>query len=506
MPMVAIAPPARIVQEWLRPRGGGGNTTARLQSEARGRPAGRHGRRAPRPAGRGRAAARRRPARRGLRGDAPRGPLLRAAAPPAGPRHLGLEHRLPEERDFGGLSIGKQEFTVVFDTGSAHLIVPSLPQGCLSDTCRAHRQYDPAASSHALEIDHDGSRVLPGAPRDQISIAFGTGEVTGVFAQDRMCLGVVEPTEDTETAAYCVDMRIVHATEMSPEPFNSFTFDGILGLSLDSLALAPEFSVFGMMVREGRLARPSFGVFLAEGDEETSEISFGGHDPAKVRGEPAFVPVFGPEHGHWQVQITALRLGNQTLDFCSDGQCRAVVDSGTSLLAVPQALENDLAVMLEDSLRDPLEAGPDGSGVDCRLAQGMPLHFDIDGFTITLEPGDYTRQALRMSEDGTTVPALVSREPSVGEDGAEPLARSCWPTLMPIDFPEPLGPKLFIWGEPVLRRYYTVYDWHTQSIGFGRAAHGGPPEGASAAPAAEASGAVAGPAARARGRRPLLVV
>jgi hypothetical protein len=380
---------------------------------------------------------------------------------------------------FGNLSIGhpiKQEFTVVFDTGSAHLIVPSA--ACDSDTCRIHRQYDPAASPRALEIDHDGSRVQPGAPRDQISIAFGTGEITGVFAQDRMCLGLAEPAEDTETAAHCVDMRIVHATEMSQEPFSSFTFDGILGLSLDSLALAPEFSVFGMLVREGRLAHSSFGVFLAEGDEETSEISFGGHNPAKVWGKPTWVPVFAPEQGHWQVQITALRLGNHTLDFCSDGQCRAVVDSGTSLLAVPQALADDLATMLEDNLRDPLAAGPDGSGVDCRQAQGLPLHFDIDGFTVTLEPGDYTRQALQMSEDGTTVPMQVSKEPPAGEGEAESLARSCWPTMMPIDFPEPMGPKLFIWGEPVLRKYYTAYDWHSQSVGFGLAVHGGPPEGA----------------------------
>ena len=28
-----------------------------------------------------------------------------------------------------------------------------------------------------------------------------------------------------------------------------------------------------------------------------------------------------------------------------------------------------------------------------------------------------------------------------------------------VKLPEPLGPKLFILGEPVLHRYYTVYDW-----------------------------------------------
>jgi hypothetical protein len=183
---------------------------------------------------------------------------------------------------FGRVALGypdAQEFTVVFDTGSAHLIVPSAE--CRSETCRIHQQYDRGASPLAFDIDHDGTRVLPGSPRDQITVAFGTGEVTGVFVQDRLCLGGAPPAEEApeeataahirgtaparallqtkaqvraggaETAPNCVDMRVVAATEMSHEPFHSFAFDGILGLSLDSLALAPEFSVFGMMRAAG---------------------------------------------------------------------------------------------------------------------------------------------------------------------------------------------------------------------------------------------------------------
>ncbi|CAK0885063.1 unnamed protein product, partial [Prorocentrum cordatum] len=48
---------------------------------------------------------------------------------------------------------------------------------------------------------------------------------------------------------------------------------------------------------------------------------------------------------------------------------------------------------------------------------------------------------------------------------------SCWPAIMPVDFSGPMGPKLFIWGEPVLRKYYTVYNWREKSVGFGLARH-----------------------------------
>jgi len=48
----------------------------------------------------------------------------------------------------------------------------------------------------------------------------------------------------------------------------------------------------------------------------------------------------------------------------------------------------------------------------------------------------------------------------------EAVQRFCRPRLMPVRLPAPLGPKLFILGEPVLHRYYTVYDASTRSVGF----------------------------------------
>mmetsp|Transcript_11218 Transcript_11218/g.35603 ORF Transcript_11218/g.35603 Transcript_11218/m.35603 type:complete len:262 (-) Transcript_11218:16-801(-) len=191
---------------------------------------------------------------------------------------------------FGTISVGapeKQEFSVVFDTGSGHVIVPS--QACLSETCTIHRRYSRELSLNAVDVDYDGSPVTPGAPRDQITVAFGTGEVTGQFVNDRLCLGSKEEgrlvtegglpppkatmlrqnaSEDADRhRPNCVELRLVTATEMTHEPFHAFAFDGVLGLGLDGLALAPEFSFFGMMTAQRRLLQPSFGVFLADTDE-----------------------------------------------------------------------------------------------------------------------------------------------------------------------------------------------------------------------------------------------
>jgi len=384
---------------------------------------------------------------------------------------------------FGSISIGgpeQQTFSVVFDTGSGHVVLPS--DVCESQTCLIHSRYFREKSQEALDVDYDGTPVAAGAPRDQITVAFGTGEVTGRFVEDSLCLGA---GKDADMPS-CVTVRMVMATEMTHEPFHAFAFDGVLGLGLDSLTLAPEFSFFGVMAQQKQLEHPSFGVFLAENDDETSQILFGGHSPDLVQSDLSWTPVASPELGYWQVKITRLRIGNRVLDFCNDGQCRAVVDTGTSLLAVPKGLMADLQQELSDLVRDPV---PDANGeLDCRQAEGAYLHFELGDAFMTLTPGDYTRQSIQLMgdnenssattdvlPDGNTSlsEAIESSHAAVGPDW-EAGPRTCKPTLMPIELPEPIGPKLFIWVEPVLRKYYTAYNWKEKKVGFGLARHSSP--------------------------------
>merc|ERR1719321_844184 len=111
---------------------------------------------------------------------------------------------------FGTIYVGKpepQEFAVVFDTGSGHVVVPS--SDCRSATCLIHRRYNRQASQSARDVDYNGDDVMPGDPRDAITIAFGTGEVTGEFVQEKLCL---LPPE--EVKGECVDVRVVTATSM----------------------------------------------------------------------------------------------------------------------------------------------------------------------------------------------------------------------------------------------------------------------------------------------------
>jgi hypothetical protein len=353
---------------------------------------------------------------------------------------------------FGSVSVGspqRQELTVIFDTGSGHVVLPSA--ACQSEACAVHKSYDSKASENAVEVDASGAKIVAGKKREKVKIDYGSGDIKGVFVEDKLCLG---PSASADNA--CVDLRLVTATEMSYEPFHGFAADGIVGLGMGALALKPEMNFFGMMVKQKQLAHPSFGVFLADSDDMTSEISFGGHNPELVRSPLEWVPVARPEEGHWQVRITRVRVDGETLDFCEDGQCRAVVDTGTSVLAVPTAVAGSLQEKLH------AEAPVHDSILDCRLAQGATLHFELEtGTTISLGPGEYAREAAEAVDDGSGGSSTVELAPK---------ARECRPTLLPFDMEAPMGPKLFVLGEPVLRKYYTAYDWQEKRVGFALAA------------------------------------
>jgi len=388
----------------------------------------------------------------------------------------------------GSLSVGSppQAFRAVMDTGSGHIILPS--SSCEGKACLLHRQYNVSASTTGTAINADGSQVDGLA--DQVTIGFGTGQVLGEFAQEKVCL-YRNDTNGEAPQRSCVEVRMVTAVEMSEQPFSTFSFDGILGLGLQGLALSPEFSFFEAWAsQQGASGRKEFAFFLTEDENEESELLIGGHDSAQALEPLAWSPVALPEMGFWQLQIKAIRVGGVELDFCRSGDCRGVFDTGTSHLGIPAPFDKELLKLMtlpEASLGSFDTSDPDS--VDCRLAEAPALQIEVPGMNLTLEPAHYMRKQplrkdIRLSETSgvstETSPVPVRRlRQSKQAGGTRPdetsaavsSERFCRPRLMPVKLPAPLGPKLFLLGEPLLQRYYTVFDWQSQQIGLSLAAN-----------------------------------
>merc|ERR1719453_2802080 len=234
---------------------------------------------------------------------------------------------------YGTLEVGtpRQSFVVVFDTGSGNLMLPST--WCQSNACTMHQRFDRKASSTATDVDADGTEVKQGAARDQITVTFGTGEISGVFLQDDICIG-----------ALCAKGNFVAATEETDDPFTSFNFDGVLGLSLNEMSQNPTFNLMDRLVSAGKLRRPIFSVFLSDSDEEQSEITFGDVRQEHMASELFWQPVSQPS-GYWQVEIEDIVIDGQKQNLCP--HCQVAVDTGTSQLAGP----TDVIRRLSDQLK-----------------------------------------------------------------------------------------------------------------------------------------------------------
>lgn len=215
---------------------------------------------------------------------------------------------------FGEIGLGSppQTFTVIFDTGSSNLWVPSS-KCYFSIACYFHSKY---SSSKSSTYEENGQSA---------EIHYGTGSVSGFLSQDYIKVGdlVVK------------DQVFIEATKEPSLTFMMAKFDGILGLGFKEISIADVVPVWYNMLTQGLIKDPVFSFWMnrkAEG--EGGELVFGGSDPKHFKGEHTYVPV--TQKGYWQFDMGDVLVGDQKIGVCPGG-CAAIADSGTSLIAGPTA-------------------------------------------------------------------------------------------------------------------------------------------------------------------------
>ncbi|PSS24819.1 Aspartic proteinase [Actinidia chinensis var. chinensis] len=214
---------------------------------------------------------------------------------------------------FGEIGIGTppQKFTVIFDTGSSNLWVPSS-KCYFSVPCYFHAKYKSTQSS---------TYKKNGKPAE---IRYGTGAISGFFSEDNVKVGdlVVK------------DQEFIEATREPSVTFLVAKFDGILGLGFREISVGDAVPVWENMVNQGLIKEPVFSFWLNRNPEgeEGGEIVFGGVDPKHYKGKHTYVPV--TQKGYWQFNMGDVLIGGKPTGYCGAG-CSAIADSGTSLLAGP---------------------------------------------------------------------------------------------------------------------------------------------------------------------------
>uniref|UniRef100_A0A0D9WJU8 Peptidase A1 domain-containing protein n=2 Tax=Leersia perrieri TaxID=77586 RepID=A0A0D9WJU8_9ORYZ len=221
---------------------------------------------------------------------------------------------------FGEIGIGTppQKFTVIFDTGSSNLWVPSS-KCYFSIACFFHSRYKSGQSS---------TYQKNGKPA---AIQYGTGSIAGFFSEDSVTVGDL----------IVKDQEFIEATKEPGLTFMVAKFDGILGLGFQEISVGDAVPVWYKMVEQGLVSDPVFSFwFNRHSDEgEGGEIVFGGMDPSHYKGNHTYVPV--TRKGYWQFDMGDVLIGGKSTGFCAKG-CSAIADSGTSLLAGPTAIITEI--------------------------------------------------------------------------------------------------------------------------------------------------------------------
>uniref|UniRef100_A0A8D1BVJ4 Peptidase A1 domain-containing protein n=1 Tax=Sus scrofa TaxID=9823 RepID=A0A8D1BVJ4_PIG len=193
----------------------------------------------------------------------------------------------------GNISIGTppQQFSVIFDTGSSDLWVPSIY--CQSRACNTHRVFDPFKST---------TFRYSGVP---IELEYASGMMSGYLGYDTV--RVMWTPQDQEFG---------YSQWEENEAFDHAMFDGMLGLGYPGLAIEDTTPVFDNLRKRGLIAQPVFAFYLSTPHNPKFR------EKESRQGSTNMIP--GPYLITWRGYVVACKSG-----------CQAVIDTGSSLLIGP---------------------------------------------------------------------------------------------------------------------------------------------------------------------------
>ncbi|KAI1059097.1 hypothetical protein LB507_004158, partial [Fusarium sp. FIESC RH6] len=247
--------------------------------------------------------------------------------------------------------IGNQTFDLIYDTGSADLWVysnESSPWQSLD-----HLTYVPTSSSELM-------------PNYTFAIQYAFGdEISGVVFKDTVKAGSV-----------VAHKQAVQAAVINPVDGNT---DGILGLAFSAInTVKPEKQTTLFETLIPTLKRKLFAANL-RADGKPSSWDFGYIDNSKFKGKIGYTPVTSKKH--WAMNAGSYAVGKGSFTNSKKTIGEVIVDSGTSLVYLPEAVVNDYYSHIKGYKLT------DGRSHTFPCNGTIPdFHFKTEGMTLTI-PG-----------------------------------------------------------------------------------------------------------------------
>lgn len=323
-----------------------------------------------------------------------------------------------------------QNFTVIFDTGSSNLWVPSVR--CKDKACVTHNQYNSAKSQTYKANGRD------------FSIQYGSGALEGVMSTDKMTLAglTIEGQScalfhhsiitSTDSNTHGV---VAESTKELGEAFVQAKFDGILGMGYSSISVNEAPTVFDMMLAQNLVDEPVFSFYLNKAGVagSRSELVLGGTNPKMYEGEITWAPVI--RKAYWEIQLEGFSANGTDMKISTG----AAIDTGTSLIAIPQAQAKEINRLIGAKK---FWFQPSIYTVDCSKIDELPdVEFIFSGKPFILSGNDYI---IGNKNDKLCISAFTAMK---------------------------TPGNIWIVGDAFLRKYYSIYDAGNDRVGFATAIH-----------------------------------
>jgi cathepsin D len=315
---------------------------------------------------------------------------------------------------YGPIALGNppQNFTVIFDTGSSNLWVPSTKCSKLDVACQTHNKYNSSASSTYV------------ANGEYFEIEYGTGRLSGFLSQDTLWISDLQ----------VLNQVFAEATKEPGVTFSAAKFDGILGLAFESISVDAVTPVWYNIMSQKLVDQNVFSFWLSKNEDATigGELILGGVDTNRFTGPITYAPLFSETY--WAIYVDNVLVNASSIGACPSTGCRSICDSGTSLITGPS---KDIAV-INGQLGCKTNFEGECIFSSCNNINTLPvISFVISGRKFDLQPSDY------VLVEGTT----------------------CLSGFMGLDLDPPVGPG-WILGDVFISTYYSVFDFDGQQVGF----------------------------------------
>lgn len=315
-----------------------------------------------------------------------------------------------------------QNFQLHIDTGSSDLWV-NVPD---SQLCQRYSRYCADAGVYRRGQSSTYNIISP----DGLNVSYADGSTAlGGYATDTTTVG----------GTTLEDFQFGFATtSTSPE--------GIMGIGYvtnEGAALPGGDPIYPNLPKAlqnaGAINTNAYSLFLDDLEASSGTILFGGVDTAKIRGELTTFPILRRTrtYAEFLVGLTGIGVNGNPGSLVSDQSVAVLLDSGTSLMYLPNNIVNRVYEEFQTSYNSNLGAAP----VSCSL-QDQDGSFDLTFSSLTIS---------------------IPLSDLIIDVSTNPLQRQCVIGLAPNG-----GSEFSVLGDTFLRSAYVVYDLTNNEISMGK--------------------------------------